>query len=471
MVVGGDVDSVEVARGPTETLKAWERLKLGLFIHFGLSTFTGNEFGRIEAPSTAYAPTGLDVDQWIETAQAAGMHYAVLTVKHHYGHALWPGRHSDYTVATSSDARDVVRLFVDACRKRRVRPGFYYSLGWDRRHMPKMTPDEYLEFALNQVTELLTEYGPITELWFDIPWDCGPDTRGALERLYRHCKSLQPRCLVLLNQGFVDGSQVASTKPTYAGVVASEELVPIWPKDLNNGERVWPREAGHDPWITFEGVRRYIPNEVCDSLGQRRWFWGAEDDVRPARQLVELYRRSVLRGSNLLLNIGPDQNGRLPDEMVARLLEVSRLIKHPHQVRDSLLWGCKATASNVYGGDVASWGPQHAIDMDIGAEGGTRWATDDEVRSAWLEVNLGKPRLMGQATISEHLDSVRAWELQVPDARTGWRTIYRGTRIGGPGVDVRFDPVQSDRIRLSITQATLGPTIWDFAVYAPKGGR
>ncbi len=459
--------NIPVATEPTSVLRQWESMKYGMFIHFGLSTFSGNEFGRVPAESKLYAPTDLDVDQWTRTAREAGMKYVVLTVKHHYGHALWPSAHSDYTVATSSNTNDVVKLFVESCRKYALKPGFYYSLGWDSHHQPAMKPAEYEQFVHNQMTELLTGYGPITELWCDIPWDLGPDMTGMLSRLYTHCKELQPDCLILLNQGFVDGSNVERRKPTYFGKPVGEVPVPIWPKDLNNGERVVPVPAGHNPRILLQGTRYYIPNEVCDSLGQKRWFWGEPDDVRPARQMVELYRQSVGRGANLLLNAGPDRSGRIPPEVVRRLMEIAELIERSELVQDSLLIGCKATASNIYHDDAEHWGPQHAIDMDITPEAGTRWATDDVQRAAWLEVDLGGSKTYARATISEFLDSIRTFELQVPDGQGGWKSIYTGERIGGPGIDVCFKPVTSDRIRLSITEAVLGPTIWDFALYPP----
>ncbi|HOW70502.1 MAG TPA: alpha-L-fucosidase [Phycisphaerae bacterium] len=457
-----------VATQPTDVLRAWEELEYGLFIHFGMSTFTGHEFGGIEATSKVYAPTDLDVDQWIRTARDAGMRYAVLTAKHHYGHALWPSAVSDYTVATSSQTTDVIEQFVEACRKYKLAPGFYYSLGWDKYHQLKRTPIEYERFVHEQMRELLTRYGPITEMWFDIPWDMGPDMPGMLTRLYDHCKSLQPDCLVLLNQGFVDGSQVNTREPSYAGKIVSQIPMPIWPKDLNNGERVAPRRTGHNPGIVYNGTRYYIPDEVCDSLGQTRWFWGRDDDVRPARQMVELYRRSVGRGANLLLNAGPDRSGRIPPEFVARLMETAELIGHPEGVRDSLLIDRPVAASNVYRNEVDKWGPSRATDMDLGAEGGTRWATDVEVKTAWLEVDLGAEAAFSRATISEFLDAVRAFELQVPDEQGGWNTVHRGGTIGGPGVEVTFPPVKAGKVRLAITDSTGGPTIWDFAVYPPR---
>lgn len=458
-----------VATEPTPAIRAFEKLQYGMFVHFGLSTFVVDQFGRTPAKSTDYAPTDLDVDQWAETARQAGMRYMVLTVKHHYGHALWPSVYSDFTVATSGNKTDVVKQFVEACRKRDLAPGFYYSLGWDSHHMPKMKPEEYEKFVHNQLKELLTQYGPITMLWFDIPWDLGLDMRGALARLYAHCKSLQPDCLILLNQGFIDGSFVEKRLPSYFGKDLTKTPQSIWPKDINNGELVVPPRSGHNPRITFEGRQYYLPNEVCQTVGQRRWFWGAEDDVRPARQLYELYRWTIPRNSNLLLNAWPDKKGQIPSETVKRLVEVREMIEHPETVQDSLLVGRPAKASNVYHGDAKEWGPQRAVDWDITVEAGTRWATDDNVKTAWLEVDLGGPKTFDHATVSEYLDSVRAFEIQVPDGQGGWKAVYRGGKIGGPGVEATFDPVTADRVRLAITESTGGPTIWDFALYPPAG--
>jgi alpha-L-fucosidase len=459
-------DTPQVATEPTPVLRNWENLKYGMFIHFGLSTFVGDQFGRSPAESTAYAPTDLDVDQWARTAKAAGMKYMVLTVKHHYGHALWPSAYSDFTVATSANKTDAVKQFVEACRKHGLKPGFYYSLGWDRQHMKnrKMTPEVYEKFVHDQMKELLTHYGPITELWFDIPWDMGPDMSGALARLYAYCKSLQPDCLILHNQGFVDGSFVEKREPTYYGKSLSLKPVAIWPKDLNNGEKTLPPASGHNPRITFEGKKYYLPDEVCDTIGEERWFWGPRDDIRPARQMFELYRRTVGRNANLLLNAWPDKTGRIPPETVKRFLEIAELIKHPEQVQDSLLVGRPVKASNVYHNDTAKWGPERAVDMDIILTG-TRWATDDSEKTAWLEVDLGGKKTFGRATLSEYNDSIRTFELQIPDGQGGWKTFYQGKTIGGPGVDISFPPVTADRIRLDITDSTGGPTLWDFALY------
>src|SRR5690242_19665490 len=113
-----------------------------------------------------------------------------------------------------------------------------------------MNPQEYERFCTGQLEELLTNYGPITELWLDIPWDMGPDTAAVLRRIYSRVKQLQPECLVLLNQGFHDGSQVESFPPSYQGVdVPGAPPVALWPKDILNGERTLPPKTVHNPRI------------------------------------------------------------------------------------------------------------------------------------------------------------------------------------------------------------------------------
>ena len=467
VVAMAGVESVQPATQETELLRAWESLEYGMFIHYGMSTFAVNEYGQIPMPSTAYAPTDPDVDQWITTAKAGGMKYAVLTVKHCYGHGLWPSKYTDYDVETSSDKTDVVKAFVEACREYDIKPGFYYLIGWDMYHQPKMSYDEYGQFVLDQVGELLTDYGPITELWFDIPWDIGPNTGDVLARLYAHCKQLQPNCLVLLNQGFVDGSRVSVMQPSWLRKAVEAPKTAIWPKDLNNGERIVPPESGHEPRIEFEGATWYLPDEVCDTILQARWFWGQDDDLRPARQMLELYRQSVGRNANFLLNVPPDQSGRIPEAYVTRLREIRTMIEHPESVQDSLVLGRPVRASNVYRGMTEDWGPERALDMDIEGRAGTRWATDESEKTVWLEVDLDGEQTLGRVTACEYLDRIRSWELQIPDGES-WKRIAGGTTIGGPGVNVTFGPVKAKKVRLVITDSTGGPTLWDFAVYPPK---
>ncbi len=302
-------------------LRAWEALGYGMFIHFGMSTFVGREIPDGKTPAAAYNPDRLDVDQWISIARDAGMKYAVLTAKHVAGHCLWPSRYTDYTVANSGNKTDVVEAFVKACERRGVLPGIYYC-SWDNHNVfGSLTPSHtafdkayttsfYQDFQTAQVTELLTRYGPIGEIWIDIPGVLG---RGYRTYLYEHIASLQPDCVIMMNSGISDGSNY---NVAYA-----------WPSDLIAIERNLPPPAGHGKWREIEGKRYYLPGEVCDPLG-KEWFYVEGDRPRPGDVLRTLLVESRKRGANLLLDVPPDKHGLIPAESrdaLMRLRKAARL--------------------------------------------------------------------------------------------------------------------------------------------------
>ena len=451
------------AIGRTQVLADWESLRFGMFIHYGMSTFTGLEFGEVPAESGVYAPTDLDVDQWIRVAKEGGMTYAVLTSKHCYGHALWDSQLSDYDVATSSDRTDVIRAFVDACRKYGLKPGFYYLLGWDKHNQKIFTPEEYEEFCTGQIEELLTGYGPIAELWLDIPWDMGPATSEVLSRLYAKIKSVQPDCLVLLNQGFVDGSAVREMAPTFLHKEFGRPPVLLWPKDLINGEVIPPPQSGHNPRISVRGKTYYLPMETCDTLAHH-WFWIEGDALKSVRTLCRLYNSTVLNGANLLLDLAPDRTGRIPEATAGRLREMKEALANPALIRPSLAFGAKTTASNVYKND-PRYAPAFAVDDDSG----TRWATDDGTGECWIEIDLGQSREFNGAYLNEGWNRVREFVLESRGADGRWRAFYKGTTIGTAGLSIEFPKTSGQVIRLHILKASEGPTIWDFELYeAPK---
>ena len=311
----------------TVVLAEWESLKYGMFIHFGLSTFMQEEYGKKEEASCAdYRPTGLDVDQWAGVARDAGMKYAVLTTKHCYGHCLWPSKYSDRTVAQSPVKDDAVKLFVEACRKHEIKPGFYYLLGWDNYHQPGMTPDQYEEFCRNQIGELLTDYGPITLLWLDIPWDLGPGNSQRLQRIYALAKKLQPDCLVCFNQSFWDGMGPRTCRVTWNYHRETlNERVTLWPTDILNGECTPPPKDGHVPRIGVAGTTYYVPMQTEDCLTEV-WFHTGKNKPKPLEWRLQRYDEVVGRGANWLLDVAPDQTGRIPQDQVDALMELKRVL-------------------------------------------------------------------------------------------------------------------------------------------------
>jgi alpha-L-fucosidase len=304
-----------------DRLQKWESLGYGMFIHIGMSTFVGRELPTGQEPSSTYAPTALDVDQWVQVARDAGMKYAVLTAKHVAGHCLWPSKYTDYDVETSGNKTDVVGAFVASCQKHGLMAGLYYC-SWDNHHrFGSITPSdigldkatttpEYRAFQLKQIEEVLTTYKPVGEVWIDIPGVRGGDGR---KRQYDQIARLAPDAVIMLNQGFGDGSEV---KVDYA-----------WPSDLVAIERGLPASAhGYRKWHRVQGNDYDLPGEVCDPIGYQ-WFHMDHDPPRSDAELLGMRLICHARRANLLLDVPPDKSGRIPQERVDALMRLRKNIE------------------------------------------------------------------------------------------------------------------------------------------------
>ncbi len=299
-----------------EAQKAWQKLGYGMFIHFGVNTFSGSAWGDGQFPAKDFAPDKLNPRQWAEVAAEAGMKYGVLTAKHHDGFCLWPTQYSDYSVANSPGQQDVIALFVESFREVGIQTGLYYSL-WDN-HCPVYNDDyAYIDYMKNQLTELLNSYGPILEMWFDGAWvkdhptrdwpfdtawlenpECGysSGTRWGWKEIYEHIHRLQPECLVIMNS-----SSDCPGKVKYG------------PMDIRTSEHydfVW-----QDQICTPDKDYDAIPLEYCTTLTPD-WFWSEKRTgfCHPsARTIADWYSRARAENNNLLLNIGPDKHGLIPE--------------------------------------------------------------------------------------------------------------------------------------------------------------
>lgn len=309
-------------------LQGWERLGFGMFLHFGMSTFTGHELSSGKAPLSDYAPTHLDVDQWIAVARDTGMKYAVLTTKHVAGHCLWPTACTPYSVANSPVKTDVVEAFVTACARHGVLPGLYYC-SWDNHNrfgsmtetdlwaLPKdeqvepwwsqcFTTRAYQDFQWRQLEELLTRYGPIGEVWIDIP---GVLPRSYRDALYAQIARWQPNTVVIMNGG---------------GAAPAFPVNYAWPTDVATLERTFPNSRlGYPKRRAIEGHTYYLPGEMCDTIG-KNWFFQDNDPPRSDAELLGMYSVARAREVNFLLDVPPDRTGRIPEEHVSALRRLRR---------------------------------------------------------------------------------------------------------------------------------------------------
>src|SRR2546430_8331693 len=191
---------------PSPSQVTWQRDELALFLHFGVNTFTDREWGDGREDPTVFNPTALDARQWARAAREAGARALILTAKHHDGFCLWPSRVTEHSVAKSpwrGGAGDVVREFTDACRREGLRAGLYLS-PWDRNAVAYGDSPRYNDFYCEQLTELLTRYGPIAEMWFDGANGEGPDGRRQTYdwgRTFGVVRRLQPHAVMFSDAG------------------------------------------------------------------------------------------------------------------------------------------------------------------------------------------------------------------------------------------------------------------------------
>ena len=291
--------------------------KFGLFLHFNIATFNGQEWANGYEDPLTFAPTNLSCGQWADAAKSAGMEYAVLTVKHTEGYPLWDSANTTHDITAFKNFKagkgDIVREFVDAFRARGIKIGFYYcapgnydnccgnSLPTNLPSLHGMPPEaagNLHGFTKKQFTELLTKYGPIDLIWCD-----QYKVKFSLPEWYdikAHIHSLQPNCLVLANN---------SHNPTETDIYSFE-----YP--------IYRNEKGYPP------ATNAIPSEVCDTLDSKgKWFWqpGVDARLRSAEDIVEVLKKCNARCANYLLDVGPDRSGQISDATVKRLKEIGHL--------------------------------------------------------------------------------------------------------------------------------------------------
>lgn len=293
----------------------WE---FGVFFHFGIrSFFPGHkDWDGKEMPMEAFNPTELNCESWLETAKAGGATYAILTCKHHDGFALWPTKYSEYSVAGSrwKDGRgDVVREFVDACRKVGLKVGLYYSPAqWGKYAISFKNAKEYDEYFINQIRELLTGYGKIDYLWFD---GCGSEGHEYDKpRIVKAINEYQPDILTFCDPEWSPGVRWIGNEDGYASlnnplVVSSTDF-----SELSTEEQKLSSAM-------------FLPAE-CDCKIRNTWFYDDnEETLKSVDELFGMYEMSVGHGSNFLLNIGPDNRGLLPEADAERFLALGKRIR------------------------------------------------------------------------------------------------------------------------------------------------
>ncbi len=439
---------------PTASQLAWQREELAMFVHFTVNTFTGREWGDGSESPRIFDPGKLDARQWARTAKQAGFGSMILTAKHHDGFCLWPTRTTRHSVASSpwrNGKGDLVREFADACRAEGLGIGFYVS-PWDRNARVYGTGKAYDDFYIEQLTELLTDYGPVVEVWFDGANGEGPNgKRQAYDwaRIHRTVRELQPGAVM-----FSDAGPDVRWIGNETGSAGSTCWASVDPARV-------PRAGADDPW-TGEALQQgdpygttWRPGETDVSI-RPGWFWHAEQDdkVRGADNLLGLYFTSVGRNSKLLLNVPPTRAGLFHDRDVEALAGFARL--RTAMLSNDYAKGAKARA-NAASADAAN-----VLDDDHAHY----WTPGPDARSGWLELRFPHAVEFDVVCLEEaieHGQHIANYRVDV-DAGDGWRPLAWGTTIGHRKLD-RVPPTRARRLRVAIEFAYDAPRLARIALH------
>ncbi|MCC6241777.1 MAG: alpha-L-fucosidase [Gemmatimonadaceae bacterium] len=304
---------------PTAEQLEWQRDELAIFVHFGVNTFSDREWGDGKESPTSFTPSQLDCRQWARAAKAAGAKAMILTAKHHDGFCLWPTDTTTHSVRSSLWKRgqgDVVREFVNACRAEGLKAGLYCS-PWDRNHPAYGDSQRYNDIYIAQLTELLTRYGTINEVWFDGANGEGPNGKRQVydwPRTWALVRKLQPKAVMFSDAGpdvrWI-GNEIGVAGETHWSTIRPESVPYI---GASGDDVIKSLQEGHPDGSVWR------PGETDVSI-RPGWFYHAAEDskVKSVDKLVELYFTSVGRNSKLLLNVPPTRDGLFHATDVANL--------------------------------------------------------------------------------------------------------------------------------------------------------
>ncbi|PZX64634.1 alpha-L-fucosidase [Hydrotalea sandarakina] len=317
-----DANGLAVLPKPTQAQLAWQNQHLYLFVHFGPNTFTDKEWGLGNEPENVFNPSALNCEQWARIAKAAGAKGLIITAKHHDGFCLWPSKYSTHTVAQSkwlNGKGDVLKACEVACKKYGLSFGVYLS-PWDRNHPQYGTPG-YNAVFVNMLKEIFTNYGPITELWWDGANGEGPNGKKQIydwPLFIQTVRKLSPQTLIFSDVG-PDIRWVGNEK----GIAGTTNWNTLDTATFSPGIGAPPADTLQTG--NYNGCC-YIPAE-CDVSIRPGWFYHSNEDslVKTPLQLWNIYTKSVGRGANLLLNVPPNRKGLFNSEDSLALMQFKQL--------------------------------------------------------------------------------------------------------------------------------------------------
>ncbi len=451
---------------PTEQQLKWQKMEYYAFVHLSVNTYTDMAWGFGDEKPAIFNPEKLDCRQWARICKEAGMKGIIITAKHHSGFCLWPSKYTEYSVKNSpwkNGKGDIVRELADACKEYGLKMGIYLS-PWDRNHPEYGTP-AYITYFRNQLTELLTEYGDVFEVWYDganggTGYYGGANENRKIDRTtyydwsntYQLVRKLQPD-IVIWN----DGGDRADLRwvGTESGYVGEKN----W--SLLNAKGDVPED------MLRHGVEEgdsWVPGEVNTST-RPEWFYHPKEDnkVKTLPQLLDIYYQSVSRNATLLLNFPVTPEGLIHEKDEKAVLDLAKALDEAFKT--DLSRGSDASASSVRGNS-----PVYDARKTTDGDPETYWTTNDGTNTGSVTLDFGKPATFNRFLVQEYIrlgQRVKSFTVEALIDGT-WKELARETTVGYKRI-LRFPSVTATKLRFSILDSKSCPLISNISVYhAPQ---
>lgn len=437
---------------PSSKQIAYQQMEVIGFIHFGMNTFTDREWGTGEEDPNVFNPSSLDPSQWVHAAKIAGMGLLILTAKHHDGFCLWPSEYTDHSVKSSSwngGKGDVVKALSEACADAGMKFGIYLS-PWDM-HEPSYGTNDYNQYYLSQLTELLTHYGTISEVWMDgAKGKNARDMEYDFEAFRSLVYKLQPQALIFSDVG-PDIRWIGNEH----GIAGFTNWSTISTEGMKIGDANTDYLNTGDPngtkWLTGE----------CDVSIRPGWFYHSSQDslVKSPEYLVDLYYKSIGRNGTLLLNLPPDQRGLIHENDLRSLKEFRSILDETF--KNNLMQGGKAKATSKWS-ESDKFDPQNLLDDNRESY----WAANpDDVRPV-ISIQLPGKVMIDRIMLQEPIrfgQRIAKFRVEA-NSNEKWDLITEGTTIGYKRL-LRFDPVTTNLLRITIEDFIQTPALSTVAAY------
>ncbi|WP_227793639.1 discoidin domain-containing protein [Paenibacillus guangzhouensis] len=445
---------------PTAKQLAYQKMETIAFVHFGMNTFTGKEWGTGKESPSQFNPTNFDAKQWMAALKNAGLKMVILTVKHHDGFVLYPSQYTEHSVKNSpwkGGKGDIVKEVSDAARETGIKFGIYLS-PWDMNAPSYGKGQAYNDYYMNQLRELLTNYGEISEIWMDGAKGDNVQQDYDFDAWAKLIYELQPKALIWgppLGDVRWNGNETGFVDDTHwAKVVPNLPQNPPW-------AYVPPAYDNRDYLKGHANGTIYQPAE-SDVKQRSGWFWSPGSSSKSLNQLVDIYQTTVGRGATLLLNVSPDTTGQIPASDVANLQAWKTQVMAMYA--NDLAAKGSATASETRG-NASKYGAQNVLDDSYD----TYWTVDDGVKAGIVEIALDKERYIDSVLLQEYVPlGQRISKFTIETWLDGkWSQIAQGATVGYKKI-VSFPAVKTTKIRINITESQASPILNRVGVYLTK---